>query len=352
MGDLFEIKGNPPLNKDSFTFSDNGEFPYFTRTVFNNGFAGYVDYLDEEHKIKGGCLAIGMISMQFFYMAKDFYAGQFTKRAIPKKFSLTERIANYFIASLNKNQKTFQNCLVRNFEGEFNTSKIKLPIKNGEIDFDFMEEFIAELEAYHIAELEAYLQDTGLKDYILTAEEQRVLEALDNGEVAWGEFNLKKFFGESTRGKRLKSADRITGNLPFVTAGESEAGVSAYIGNKVEIFKKNTITIDVFGSAKYRNYDYGADDHVVVVHTEQIPKCASLFVTTSIHKTAYTGGFHYGRKFCAKDADKLNVSLPIKNNQPDYDTMETLISAVQKMVIKEVVLYSEQKMTELRQALG
>jgi hypothetical protein len=35
-----------------------------------------------------------------------------------------------------------------------------------------MESFIAELEAERIAELEAYLLATGLKDYTLTAKEQ------------------------------------------------------------------------------------------------------------------------------------------------------------------------------------
>ena len=118
LGDLFDIKGNPQLNKDSFAFSDDykdGKYPYFTRTVFNNGILGYVDYLDDEHKIKGNCLAVGMIAMQFFYMEKDFYAGQFTKRAIPKTFSLTPRIANYFISLLNKNQQILQNVLVNIF---------------------------------------------------------------------------------------------------------------------------------------------------------------------------------------------------------------------------------------------
>ncbi|MBL0721313.1 MAG: restriction endonuclease subunit S, partial [Sulfurovum sp.] len=106
------MEGNPQLNKDSFSFSEKGKFPYFTRTVFNNGILGYVDYLDDEHKIDGNCLAIGMMGMQFFYMQKDFYAGQFTKRAIPKSFSLTQRLATYFISLLNKNQDLFKNVLV------------------------------------------------------------------------------------------------------------------------------------------------------------------------------------------------------------------------------------------------
>lgn len=172
LGSLFDIKGNPQLNKDSFVFSENGEYPYFTRTVFNNGIAGYVDYLDEEHKIQGGCLAVGMIAMQFFYMEKDFYAGQFTKRAIPKSFKLNKRIANYFISLLNKHQEVFKNVLVRNFESVFNNTVVYLPIKNGEIDFDFIESFVVEVEKAHIMEVEAkhksiidlYLSVTNIKE--------------------------------------------------------------------------------------------------------------------------------------------------------------------------------------------
>ncbi len=89
----------------------------------NNGISGYVDYFDEEHKIKGGCLAVGLIGMQFFFMEKDFYAGQFNKRAVPKNFELTPKIALYFISILNKKQKVFQNVLVRNFEKEFKVPK-------------------------------------------------------------------------------------------------------------------------------------------------------------------------------------------------------------------------------------
>ena len=75
--------------------------------------------------------------------------------------------------------------------------------------------------------------------------------------IEWREYSLEALFGRSTRGRRLKSADRIAGNLPFVTAGETDTGISDWIGNKVHIFSKNTITIDMFGSAKYRGYEYG-----------------------------------------------------------------------------------------------
>ena len=70
---------------------------------------------------------------------------------------------------------------------------------------------------------------------------------------------------------------------------------------------------------------------------------ASVFITSAIHKAAHTGKFDYGHNFYAKDADELNIMLPTKNGKPDYDSMEILISAIQKLVIKDVVLYANRK---------
>ena len=232
--------------------------------------------------------------------------------------------------------------------------KVSMPTNNGEIDFDFMENFVAELESRRVAELESrrvaelesYLLATGLKDNNLTEEERN---ALDNYKtLKWSTYNLEELFGKSTRGKRLKGDDRIAGTLPFVTAGEACEGISAFIGNEVEIFESNTTTIDMFGSAKYRNYRYGADDHVAVVHTEKIAYKAAIFTTSAIHKAAHTGKFDYGHNFYAKDADALDIMLPERDGLPDYKYMETLVSAIQKLVIKDVVLYADSKIAETK----
>ncbi|ETD27705.1 restriction endonuclease subunit S [Helicobacter canis] len=145
--ELFSVKSNPQLNKDSFSFGENAPYPYFTRTCLNNGIAGYVEYLDEEHKIKGESIAVGMLGMQFFYMQKDFYAGQFTKTLYPKFSGLNATIAQFFIAWLNKNQKIFQGVLVRDFEKTFKETEILLPVlDSNNIDFDFIESFIKAIQ--------------------------------------------------------------------------------------------------------------------------------------------------------------------------------------------------------------
>ena len=285
-----------------------------------------------------------------FYRDFDFGAGDDTGVYWNDEKDYSKEAMLFFAISMEKSLSgkfSFGNKLRSSQSLDF---KIQLPIKNNKIDFDFMESFIAELEAQRIAELEAYLLATGLMDYTLTVEEQKALD--DFGNIKWQSYNLENLFGKSTRGRRLKSEDRIPGILPFVTAGEAEEGVSAFIGNDVIVFSENTTTIDMFGSAKYRNYKYGGDDHVAIVHTENLQKFAAIFVTTAIHKSSHTGKFDYGRNFYAKDADELSILLPVKDQNPDYATMETIISAIHKLVIKNVVLYADKRIETTKKVVG
>ena len=148
--------------------------------------------------------------------------------------------------------------------------------------------------------------------------------------IEWRKYKISDLFGKSKRGLRLKSADRIDGALPFVTAGETDMGISDWIGNDVHVFPKNTITIDMFGSAKYRSYEYGADDHVAVVDTAHLHSFAVIFITSALHKVSHAGQFDYSRNFYASDADDLIIQLPTitKNDKLEiaYEFMEKFIA--------------------------
>ncbi|HAT75257.1 MAG TPA: restriction endonuclease [Flavobacterium sp.] len=343
LSDLFEIVSTKSLDSNAIDFTKTG-INFVGRTFENNGIQGKIQKRNFEPNKPFTITATVIGNYKYVkYQTEPYYCSQNINKLTPKSIikKWNEKIAYYLMASLQKFVSLYDGQQGGYKLEDIKKHKIYLPTKNGKIDFEFMESFIAELEAERIAELEAYLLATGLKDYTLTAEEQQALEDVEN--LQWESFNLEKLFGKSTRGKRLKSEDRIAGLLPFVTAGETDEGISAFIGNDVTVFSENTTTIDMFGSAKYRNYKYGGDDHIAVVHTEDLPKFAAIFVTTAIHKSSYTGKFHYGRNFYAKDADELNISLPTENQQPNYAIMETFISAIQKLVIKEVVLYSDRK---------
>ena len=347
---MFEIESTLSFNKDVLV--EGVEYDYVTRTSQNQGILQTTGFVNKENINPAGTWSLGLLQMDFFYREKPWYAGQFVRKITPK-IKINKKSVVFFSTLLNKQKERLLSILVRNVDNVFRNTKISLPVKKDrEIDFAFMENFISQLEACHLSQLEAYLLVTGLKNYTLTPAEEQALTDFQNGKVKWGEFNLENLYGKSTRGKRLKSADRINGDLPFVTAGEAETGVSAFIGNDVEIFAANTTTIDMFGSAKYRNYEYGGDDHIAVVHTEKINKYAAIFVTTAIHKSSYTGKFSYSRNFYAKDADELNIYLPTTNNIPDYSMMAILISAVQKLVIKDVVEYADRKIEATKKIIN
>lgn len=321
----------------------SGDIPYVGASAENQGILGYICY-DNSFKEKGNCIFIGGKTFIVSYQEKDFISNDSHNLTLyPIVKERWSKKSMIFAASCIKkglaHKYSWGDSISRK---KIQVDSVFLPVNgNGEINFDFMESYIAELEAERVAELEAYLSVTGLKDTQLTKKEKSILKDYDS--LTWKVFNLKELYGKATRGKRLKGADRVPGDLPFVTAGETDEGISAFIGNNVQVFSRNTITIDMFGSAKYRNYEYGGDDHVAVIHTEKLPKYASIFVTSAIHKSSHAGQFDYGKNFYAKDADILNINLPEKDGKPDYECMEHLISAIHKLVIRDVVKYSAEK---------
>ncbi len=347
LGELFDVlsyKKRFDANKVSLV--KNGGHPYIVRQSTDNGKKGNIDesVLFLNH---GNTISFGQDTATMFYQEVPYFTGDKIKILKPKYVEFGKKNAQFFLASMRKTFSSFAWGSSRFNVETLKEQMIMLPINNGKIDFDFMESFIAKLEAERVAELSAYLTVSGLDNYELSSEEENALKNYKS--LKWDAYNLEKLFGKSTRGKRLKGDDRIAGTLPFVTAGEASEGISAYISNNVEVFEKNTTTIDMFGSAKYRNYQYGADDYVAVVHTESVPMKASIFLTSAIHKAAHTGKFDYGHNFYAKDADALDIMLPTKDGEPDFDSMATLISAVQKLVIKDIVIYADRKIEKIKE---
>ena len=335
--DVFQVKNTFNILA-TVIHESSGSVPYLCASSENNGVRTYIEY-EKKYLEKGNCIFIGGKTFVVTYQKEDFFSNDSHNLALYLKRGKKSRAVFLFLASC------IYKSLCRKYSWGDSISKakiqndiIKLPVKDGQIDFEFMEAFVAELEAERVAELEAervaelsaYLRVSGLDNYELSSAEEYVLQQYKT--FNWGIYNLERLFGKSTRGKRLKGDDRIAGTLPFVTAGESSEGISAYISNDVEVFEKNTTTIDMFGSAKYRNYQYGADDHVAVVHTEAVPMKAAIFLTAAIHKASHTGKFDYGHNFYAKDADALDIMLPTKDGKPDYETMERFISAIQNLL--------------------
>lgn len=219
LGDLFEI--NPtkyyPLSNEKIL--TGGDVPLVSNQSTDNGVMGFSSLkpLNCGNTITCSDTTIGADTM--FYQKNDFIGYSHVQHFIPKFKPFNKKIAEFIISSCRIATLSKYYDYGHKFNREkMNKTKIQLPINNKKIDFDFMESFIAELEAQHIVELEAqrtakleaYLSVTGLKDTQLSLQEKEALRDFD--KLNWGEFNLEVLFGKSTRGKRLKSAIEFQAN--------------------------------------------------------------------------------------------------------------------------------------------
>jgi len=254
----------------------------------------------------------------------------------------------YFATSLEKSIK-------RKFGWEYKAvwSKVReqyiyLPIKNNEIDFEFIENLIAELEAQKIERLEAYLVENGLKEYRLSQEEEEVLRDFESGKLNFKEFKVKELFEINTYKKRF-DANKITllkNGKPYVARGSSNNGVKGYIMEDEQFLNDgNTISFGQDTATMfYQEKPYFTGDKIKILKSkvDVFNKLNGLFLVTTMTKSfsSFSWG---GSSFNIEIIGNQLVKLPIKNNQPDYTLMQTLISAVQKLVIKDVVLYVENK---------
>lgn len=235
--------------------------------------------------------------------------------------------------------------------------KFQLPTKNWEIDFDFMERFIEQLEKEKIQKLENYLEVTWLKDYNLTDEEKKVLEVFKSGEFEWWEYKIENVMTWQQKISELNpldleslevSKDKI---FPFYGQSTTNNGVIDYfnLNEKVLNNKLSKPTILIHSNNQNTVYlespFYLKDWHgaTSVLQSENLNKLTSHFIISSIKKII-TEKFSYNAKATKIELKKTEISLPIKDNKPDYELMKTLISAIQKMVIKEVVIYTQNKM--------
>ncbi len=130
--------------------------------------------------------------------------------------------------------------------------------------------------------------------------------------VEWGEFTYKSIFNKIAQGRRLKKEDQISGNIPFVMAGTTNAGVVNYISNPVASFHKNSITVDIFGNVFYRDYDFGAGDDTGVYwnNEKEYSKETMLFFAISIEKSLF-GKFSFGTKL--RSSQSLNFKIQLSS---------------------------------------
>ena len=341
---MFEIESTLSFNADKLV--PGNDYDYVTRTSLNQGILRETGFVNQENVNSAGTWSLGLLQMDFFYRRKPWYAGQFVRKITPK-IKINEVAVLFFQTLLNKQKPKLLQVLVRNVDEVFRKLTVSLPIKeNGDINFSFMEKFIAELEAY--------LKVTGLDDYNLTEEEKTAVENLS--DTNFKEFNITEIFSIKNTGNILsRNIVEDSGSTPYLCASAENNAVSSYIiydddyldkGNCVFIGGKTFVVT-------YQEKDfYSNDSHNLVLYLKnkkfENPNTLLYMVTCIIRSMGHK--YSWGDSISKTKIQSDLITLPVKDGRPDYESMSLIISAVKKMVIKDVVQYSDRKINMTKEA--
>lgn len=343
----------------------NGKGEYvITAGLSNNGVLGKSDV--NAKIFKKNTITVDMFG-NAFYRQFDYkmvtHARVFSLEA---NYNITERqglfLANSFCYL--SNEFGFDNMC--SWE-KIKTKPIQLPYKNGKIDFDFMESFIAELEAQRIAELSAYLKVSGFDNYELSSEELNALQKfVELDDDNWGTYTVGDLFERVAtkklpyKAKELPKQPNDNYVLPCLTSSFQNQGLNYYAPKAGATVISNVISLPS-NSDVYRAY-YQSRDFTVLSDSYAIQwKLAEnkptpnqyLFMVMCINKVTDLPIYSYKNKLGGWNVVKhKDIRLPEKNGKIDFAFMEAFISAMKKIAIKDVVDYSDAKINATKEIVN
>lgn len=370
IGDIFikkTVRGIPKSEEDLtenvqgyHVFGQNIKYQYSYKVLWDDK---YLTRVDSNYPILAYTSSVGEIGIitESFYRTGDngAFQGLFPRTKIKLMAML------YILACLQKRFTVFDySTSMANIVG----LTLELPViehadSNHEytvddIDWQYMEDRIKELEEDRIKELEAYLKATNLDDYELTDEDKKILSlsrksALNknssletdckNGQVRFKEFLLGDLFSSSTGDVDLQQKDINGKGVFFINSGVDNHGIKGKTDRKAKIFPANTITIDFWGNAYYRDFEYkmATHNHVFSLTGKIIKnRLVGLYLIGRLAKLPTL--FSYNNMATWNKLRMLTITLPVtSDSEPDFDYMERYIRAIEKLTIADVVKYKD-----------
>ena len=192
LADLFEIETGSLIDLKS---AKNGNIPRISVRTTDNGIIGYYDESVENARYCDNFISVNFFGISYYHPYRASIEMKVHTLKL-KNRDFTNASGIFISAIINKifDGKFSYGAQLSSTKLKENNYKILLPTKNGKIDFDFIENFIAELEIERMTKLTKYLEVSGLKDYTFNAEEEKVLSDFENGKVDWGKFNMDSLF--------------------------------------------------------------------------------------------------------------------------------------------------------------
>ena len=351
------------INTKNIINNDKGDLPATTAILSNNQIGKYISK-NGATILKNVFSATANGFGKAFYQPYDFTVFQDSYAFKFKDDNIDIQKIHYFITtSLNKIYSKY-NWGNKSGWNKIKEEKIKLPTKDGKIDFNFMksliseleEERISELEEERISELSAYLKVSRLDSYELSDEEKQALEDFNN--IKWKEYKMGVLFDRIKTKKLGYKAKDLPKEpirdyvLPALTSSFMNQGLNYYLPKEGATILKNVISIpsnsDVY-RAYYQSREFTvlSDAYAIDWNNKRInfEENNYIFVVPCINKVTDLSIYSYKNKLGGWNVVKnKNITLPVNSNDEiDFEYMRIFIQAIKKLVIKDVVIYADEK---------
>lgn len=362
--DIFEVKNTHNI-LSSWITENSGSIPYVTATQNNNSVSTFISY-DKEMIDEGNSIFIGGKTLVISYQEKDYFSNDSHNLALYFKDEIhrTKPIQLYMISALYKSLKPLYSWGNSISKQKIQNDFVSFPTLNNKIAFSYMENYIKALEAERIETLEAYLLVSGFKDYQLTQDEEDALEVFENQQ--WQEFRMGDLFDRVKtkklpyKAKELPKEPQGEFSLPALTSSFMNQGLNYYVPEEGATVLQNVISIPS-NSDVYRAYFQSQEFTVLsdayaidwIGSDKQLRSNDYLFIVPSINKVTDLPIYSYKNKLGGWNVvkDKL-MKLPVnKKGEIHFDYMATLVQAIKKLVIKDVVLYADKQIKAIKEVV-
>lgn len=341
-----------------------GDIPFVMAGVTNTGVVNYIS--NPVASFPKNSITIDIFG-NTFYRDYAFGAGDDTGVYWNDRIEYSRGVMLFFAVAMQKalNGKFSYGKKLRSSQSL--NFKMMLPINNGEIDFGFMESLVAELEAQRVAELSAYLTVSGYDNYELSTEELNALQRFaELNDDNWGIYTVGDLFEKVITKKLPYKAKELPKQptddyvLPCLTSSFQNQGLNYYAPKAGATVLSNVISIpsnsDVY-RAYYQSRDFTVLSDAYAIRWKsgkvELSQNQYLFMVMCINKVTDLPIYSYKNKLGGWNVVKnKGIKLPKKNGKIDFAFMDTFISAIKKLAIKEVVLYSDRKITATKELVA
>lgn len=158
---------------------------------------------------------------------------------------------------------------------------------------------------------------------------------------AYKDFKIEDLFSAQTGDTDLQQKDINGRGTLFINSGVEALGIKGKTDRKAKVFDSNTITIDFWGNAYYRDFEYkmATHNHVFSLSGDVIKnRSVGLYLVSTMSYMRRL--FSYNNMGTWSKIKELYIQLPVtKRGNVDFVYMESRIREVEESRIREMEAY-------------